>query len=173
MKTACSGKPALVVISADPNARNNVGQTPLHVAAAGAKSPEVIVVLLAAGADPWALDDFVMTPWNLAQENDALEGTDAYKQPNVVGENFTIEEHVPRFELFANCWPMRLIVGKLDSDAAKTSLVMESIKAAAESRLRSARLYSAIADPMTYIEMGVVGAFFSSRLQYNKWSDPL
>ena len=45
-------------------------------------NPAVIVALLDAGADPGARTEAGETPWDLAQENDALEGTDALQRLN-------------------------------------------------------------------------------------------
>jgi len=55
------------------NARNESGFTPLHT-----DNPAVVMVLLAAGADAVAHNAWRETPWDYAQENDTLKGTDAY-----------------------------------------------------------------------------------------------
>ena len=75
-----------------------------------------------------------------------------------------------RFELFANCQPMRLVVEDLHSDASDIGLTKASIQAAAESRLRSARLYDStpFTYPYLYINVNVVGGAFSISLQYSK-----
>ena len=52
--------------------------TPLHRAAAYSDNPAIITALLYAGADATAIDTEGLTPWDLAQGNEALEGTDAY-----------------------------------------------------------------------------------------------
>ena len=72
----------LLAAGADPNARAGNGWTPLHVAARYNGNPAVIAALLNAGADPSALDEAGDTPWDLAQENDAMEGTDALQRLN-------------------------------------------------------------------------------------------
>ena len=51
--------------------------TPLYAAARFGKS-ENIVVLLKAGADPKAKDQWGNTPWDLAQDNAALKDTKGY-----------------------------------------------------------------------------------------------
>ena len=98
-----------------------------------------------------------------------------------VGETFTFEERNARFQLFSDCGPMRLVVEEFPEAAKKIGLTEESIQAAGESRLRSARLYSAVADPYLYINVNVAGGGFNVGLEYKKWvseykkwvSDPL
>ena len=55
---------------ADPNARNEMGFTPLHVAAEYNKSPAVAAALLKAGADPDARNKFGETPLDWAEFSD-------------------------------------------------------------------------------------------------------
>ena len=57
---------------------NIPGHSPLHHAARFANNPAVIEALLSAGADASARDPNGKTPWDYAQENEALRGTDAY-----------------------------------------------------------------------------------------------
>ena len=69
---------------------------------------------------------------------------------------------------------MDLIVEDLGSDATKIGLAEESVQAAAESRLRSARLYSEVSEQYLYVNVNVVGSAFRVGLQYNKQLlDPL
>ena len=68
----------LLDAGADVNARTDSGVTPLHVAASDSKTPEVITVLLDAGADGAAVNEDGETPFDLAKDNEALAGTDAY-----------------------------------------------------------------------------------------------
>lgn len=49
---------------------------------------------------------------------------------------------IERFELFNSCRPVYLSIESLDSDAADIGLTVEAVQAAAESRLRAARLYT-------------------------------
>ena len=63
---------------ADINARTETGETPLHMAASDGENPEIITILLDAGADGTAVNSDGETPFELAQDNDALVGTDAY-----------------------------------------------------------------------------------------------
>ena len=49
-------------------------------------------------------------------------------------------QSVERFRLFNNCDPMGLLVEGLGSDATEIGLTEGAIRAAVESRLRSARL---------------------------------
>ncbi len=86
----------------------------------------------------------------------------------------TVEEtknRIARFELFADCRPMYLLVERLPADASKIGLTEEAIRAAAESRLRSARLYRSIRSApyhSLYINVNVVGRGFSIRLEFKK-----
>lgn len=74
-----------------------------------------------------------------------------------------------RFELFADCRPMYLVVESLHPDTPKIGLTEEDIQAAAESRLRSARLYHSIRSaPYLYINVNVVGRGFSISLEFKK-----
>ncbi|MDE0528516.1 MAG: ankyrin repeat domain-containing protein [Truepera sp.] len=57
---------------------NTPGNSPLHHAARFADNPAVIEALLSAGADASARDSEGKTPWDHAQENEALRGTDAW-----------------------------------------------------------------------------------------------
>ena len=52
--------------------------TPLHHAAGYNDAPAVIMALLDAGADGAAQTNWGATPWDLAQDNEALRGTDAW-----------------------------------------------------------------------------------------------
>ena len=91
-----------------------------------------------------------------------------------VGETSTVEERHDRFQLFANCEPMGFLVEELNEDAAKIGLGEESIQAAGESRLRSARLYNADALQYLYIQVTVTGQAFNTAMQYKKIvHDPL
>lgn len=59
--------------------KNKLGQTPLIIAAWHCKNPEVIILLLKAGADPKAKDIFGTTILNYARGNKNLVGTLAFK----------------------------------------------------------------------------------------------
>lgn len=86
----------------------------------------------------------------------------------------TVEEsknRIARFELFVDCLPMRLLVENLPADASKIGLTKEAIRAAAESRLRAARLYRSILSAPyhhLYINVNVVGQSHSIRLDFRK-----
>ena len=85
------------------------------------------------------------------------------------GESFV--ERYQRFKLYADCLPMRLLVEGLHDGASKIGLTKEALQAAAESRLRSARLYrSTLAHPYhyLYVNVNVFGRAFSIRLEFNK-----
>ena len=89
---------ALLAAGANTEARDEDGNRPLHTAAKyvhwafpdnleriGDDDPhagDAIEALLAAGADPTARNAAGQTPWDLAQENGALQGSDAYWRLN-------------------------------------------------------------------------------------------
>ena len=80
-----------------------------------------------------------------------------------------VENRIDRFDLFADCRPMHLAVESLSPAASKIGLTKEAIRAAAESRLRSARLYHSIRSaPYLYINVNVVGRGFSISLEFKK-----
>ena len=62
-----------------------------------------------------------------------LTGAGLAQNPNL--------DPIKSFELFSDCLPTHLAIGELSRDASKIGLTKESIQAAVESRLRSARLY--------------------------------
>ena len=77
--------PAMVTALAKLGAKLNEpdgrgGWTPLHLAAWFSKTPSVMAALLAAGADPAARDKAGKTPWDYAERNAALKGTDVYRR---------------------------------------------------------------------------------------------
>lgn len=64
---------------------------------------------------------------------------------------------------------MKLLVLGVDDDAGKIGLTKSRLQTAAESRLRSARLYdSDAAIPILYVNVNVVGRAFNIDLEYNK-----
>ena len=71
---------ALIGAGAQVNAQDSYGNTPLHSAARYNTNPAVIMTLLDAGADAIAQDAEGKTPWSLAQDNEILEGTDAWRR---------------------------------------------------------------------------------------------
>ena len=81
-----------------------------------------------------------------------------------------------RFKLFNRCKPMgltvELTVEDLSPDATKIGLTKESIQAAVESRLRSARLYDSeaagTADTDLYVNVMVLSSAFFVELKYRK-----
>ena len=84
-----------------------------------------------------------------------------------------IDDSIKRFQLFADCRPMRLLVESLPDGASKIGLAKEAIQAAVESRLRSARLYrsighSSIGFAYLYVNVNVVDRAVSIRLEFRK-----
>ena len=74
---------ALLAAGADVNMRDELlGSTPLHAAASSNENPAVVEALLAAGANAAVNNAAGQTPWDLAQENEALKGSDTYRRLN-------------------------------------------------------------------------------------------
>ena len=70
----------LLKAGAEINAKDErFGATALHFAAVNTENPEVISVLLKAGADPNVRDSEGNTALTHALENEALQGTDPLK----------------------------------------------------------------------------------------------
>ena len=75
---------ALLAAGADLEARDDEGDTPLHRVAAYTHSYDhrnvvaTVIALLATGANPLARNGVGKTPWDLAQANEKLKGSDAY-----------------------------------------------------------------------------------------------
>ena len=81
----------LVELGADPDARNENGWTSLHYAAAANDNPGIITRLVELGADGTAKTAEGKTAWDLAQDNDALRGTKAWR----LLEDFNAPSHLP------------------------------------------------------------------------------
>ena len=70
---------AIVEVLRDAGAEVNIpGHSPLHRAAKATRNPAVVGILLDAGADASARDGDGKTPWDYAQDNEALRGTDVW-----------------------------------------------------------------------------------------------
>ena len=110
LNPAASVITALIEGGADPDARNEFGftftashataeenlaasvmvsmigamfaVTPLHMAVWHNENPSVITALIEGGADPGARDEWGKTPFDYAEDNEALRGTDAYWRLN-------------------------------------------------------------------------------------------
>lgn len=89
----------------------------------------------------------------------------------------SVEERLQRFKLFTDCRPMGLVVEDLPPDASKIGLTRAAIQAAAESRLRSARLYRSIHSApyhYLYLNVNVAGLAYNISLDFKKdVHDPL
>lgn len=87
---------ALLDAGADVNAQEDLySWTPLHYAARFSRNPAVLEALLEAGADASARDSEGKIPWDYAQENEALRGTDAWWRLREGGSS----ERSPRLRL--------------------------------------------------------------------------
>lgn len=72
---------AALPAGANPGARGESSETPLHWAAVKS-NPSAITALIESGVDPGARDDAGNTPFDYLKENlafEALRGTDAYR----------------------------------------------------------------------------------------------
>lgn len=83
-----------------------------------------------------------------------------------------VDPFVERFRLFNACEPMGILIEPLNDNATAIGLTKEALQAAAESRLRAARLYTEdIANPDTaylYVNVLVVGRAVGLNVYYNK-----
>ena len=75
---------------------------------------------------------------------------------------------IDRFQLWNDCKPLRLFVGKLDNDAAEIGLTREAITTTVRSRLRGARIYSEDGNAWLYVTVNTVNPAFSVKLQFIK-----
>ena len=73
---------AFLAAGARPSARTENGRTPLHWATYRNDNPAVVTALLDGGSEAKSKDKYGDTPWDLAQKNDALKGTDVYWRLN-------------------------------------------------------------------------------------------
>ena len=80
----------------------------------------------------------------------------------------TWPERRDKFRLFNHCGPMDLGVDEISADAREIGLTKYSLRAAVESRLRSARLFDESASSFLAVEVNVVGADFSVDLSFSK-----
>lgn len=73
----------LLNAGAEVNAQDKYGDwTPLHFATKENPNPKIIEVLLNAGAQAWTPDKAGKTPWDYAQYNKNLKGSEAYWRLN-------------------------------------------------------------------------------------------
>ncbi len=82
-------------------------------------------------------------------------------------------DQVARFELFNECKPMSVRISSLDEDATNIGLNRDSLHAALESRLRSAKLYGMSFDwffvvPALVLRANVSSSAFTVALEYHK-----
>ena len=77
-------------------------------------------------------------------------------------------DDLARFKLYADCAPMRVFVYAWDSDSQALGLTEESVEAAVESRLRSARLYSDASPYVLSVDFVVFDDAFKLDLQFYK-----
>ena len=86
-----------------------------------------------------------------------------------VGAAHALISDLDRFELFNNCGPVSVSVEDLAPDAAKIGLTKDSLQAAVESRLRTARLYDpAYSPPFLYLRVTVLRDAASVNLEFRK-----
>ncbi|MCY4585464.1 MAG: hypothetical protein OXB98_05440 [Bryobacterales bacterium] len=77
-----------------------------------------------------------------------------------------------RFQLFNACQPMSLMTGLLNADDADIGVTEGALRAAAESRLQSARLYTEdgfmTGSPVLTVRVNVVGLAFAVDVRFEK-----
>ena len=84
-------------------------------------------------------------------------------------KKMAVKEERQRFELFANCQPLYLLVESLPEHANRIGLKKIDIILAAESRLRSARIYTdRVLAPVLYINVNVVGLAYNVSFELKK-----
>ena len=92
--------------------------------------------------------------------------------PHAAGQPTQAQTQRERFELFNACRPMEVLIETLPSAAADIGLTEEALQAAAESRLRAARLYTDDDEKSDfaslYVNVSVTGKAFSVWVWYNK-----
>ena len=83
------------------------------------------------------------------------------------------DEAFERFQLWAECQPMQLVVVSSD-DTARIGLTEDSIETAVRRRLRIARLHSGSSDHVLFVRVSVKGVAFSTDIWFEKWlTDPM
>jgi len=113
-----------------------------------------------------------------AQDEETLDLNALLELPVLESKPCSTATNLDRFRLCNVCRPMDLVVEGLDRKATDIGLTEDRLRIAAESRLRSARLYT---DSHTesngaflYINAGVVGRAWSLHVRYVKHlSDPV
>ena len=127
------------------------GRTPLHIALEN-EQLGAVAALLEAGANLEA-HGVAVSPYPYPIYPDGL----AVPRLEDLDEA-ELQRQLERFKLFNDCSPMYLLL-EVDVDVEKFGLTEESIRAATESRLRSARLYSKqLRNTWLLINVNVTGA---------------
>ena len=92
--------------------------------------------------------------------------------PAAAGQDSEYRKRLERFQLFNACRPMVLVIESMDDDEAAIGLTKEALQAAAESRLRAARLYTEDMRKTDYaslyVSVHVVGRAYSILVFYIK-----
>ena len=74
-----------------------------------------------------------------------------------------------RFELWARCQPMELVVEDLSNSTKKIGLRKAEIERAVRSRLRGARIYTdKLGDHFLYVRVSIVGSAYSARVAFSR-----
>lgn len=90
-------------------------------------------------------------------------------EPAFAENDKKLAAELQRFEFFVNCQPVALLVEELPEDASKIPITRSDIIMAAESRLKSARIYSdVIRSPYLYINLNVVSEAFNLSVALRK-----
>ena len=95
-------------------------------------------------------------------------GQDTGEDKPISEEQLSPEQSYAKFQLYNGCSPTNLIVGELSDKGREIGLSVKSIQAAAESRLRAARLYDETSINNLFISIAVINNAFGMNLSFHK-----
>lgn len=110
-------------------------------------------------------------PWTLigAEKIEEIDWVERERRERNITENLTDTEAVSRYEKFRlwnDCGLVSLVVERLHDDAKKMGITEDRIQNTVESRLRGGRIYGESGPPFVYINVNIMGAVVSIRLEF-------